>query len=64
MLLKYALDALDGPGAIRHQAACRAMTQLHDVMPLVGGRVPLREAERALEMAARPGMLKVLIDAS
>jgi threonine dehydrogenase-like Zn-dependent dehydrogenase len=35
-----------------------------DVMPLVGGRVPLREAERALEMAARPGMLKVLIDAS
>ncbi len=35
-----------------------------DVMPLVGARVPLREAERALEMAARPGMLKVLIDAS
>ncbi len=35
-----------------------------DVMPLVGGRVPLKEAERALEMAARPGMLKVLIDAS
>jgi threonine dehydrogenase-like Zn-dependent dehydrogenase len=35
-----------------------------DVMPLVGGRVPLRDAERALEMAARPGMLKVLIDAS
>jgi threonine dehydrogenase-like Zn-dependent dehydrogenase len=35
-----------------------------DVMPLVGGRVPLRDAERALEMSARPGMLKVLIDAS
>jgi threonine dehydrogenase-like Zn-dependent dehydrogenase len=35
-----------------------------DVMPLVGSRVPLRDAERALEMAARPGMLKVLIDAS
>jgi threonine dehydrogenase-like Zn-dependent dehydrogenase len=35
-----------------------------DVMPLISGRVPLREAERALEMAARPGMLKVLIDAS
>jgi threonine dehydrogenase-like Zn-dependent dehydrogenase len=35
-----------------------------DVMPLLGGRVPLREADRALEMAARPGMLKVLIDAS
>ncbi len=26
-----------------------------DVMPLVGGRVPLRDGERALEMAARPG---------
>jgi threonine dehydrogenase-like Zn-dependent dehydrogenase len=35
-----------------------------EVMPLVSGRVPLREAERALEMAARPGMIKVLIDAS
>jgi threonine dehydrogenase-like Zn-dependent dehydrogenase len=35
-----------------------------DVMPLIGGRVPLRDAERALEMAARPGMLKVLVDAS
>ena len=35
-----------------------------DVMPLIGARVPLREADRALEMAARPGMLKVLIDAS
>jgi threonine dehydrogenase-like Zn-dependent dehydrogenase len=35
-----------------------------DVMPLVGGRVPLREAERGLDMAARPGALKVLIDAS
>lgn len=35
-----------------------------DVMPLIGGRVPLRDGERALEMAARPGMLKVLIDAS
>jgi threonine dehydrogenase-like Zn-dependent dehydrogenase len=35
-----------------------------DVMPLIGGRVALRDAERALEMAARPGMLKVLIDAS
>jgi threonine dehydrogenase-like Zn-dependent dehydrogenase len=35
-----------------------------DVMPLVGSRFPLRDAERALEMAVRPGMLKVLIDAS
>ncbi len=35
-----------------------------DVMPLVGGRVALRDAERALEMAARPGTLKILIDAS
>jgi threonine dehydrogenase-like Zn-dependent dehydrogenase len=35
-----------------------------DVMPLLGGRVPLREADRGLEMASRPGMLKVLIDAS
>jgi threonine dehydrogenase-like Zn-dependent dehydrogenase len=35
-----------------------------DVMPLVGARVPLRDAERALETAARPGMLKVLVDAT
>jgi threonine dehydrogenase-like Zn-dependent dehydrogenase len=35
-----------------------------DVLPLIGSRVPLREADRALEMAARPGMLKVLVDAS
>ncbi len=35
-----------------------------DVMPLVGARIPLRDAERGLEMAARPGMLKVLIDAT
>ena len=35
-----------------------------DVTPLIGGRVPLRDAEKALELAAQPGMLKVLIDAS
>jgi threonine dehydrogenase-like Zn-dependent dehydrogenase len=35
-----------------------------DVMPLVGARVPLRDADRALETAARPGMLKVLVDAT
>ncbi len=35
-----------------------------DVMPLIGGRVPLRDAASALEMAQKPGMLKVLIDAS
>jgi threonine dehydrogenase-like Zn-dependent dehydrogenase len=35
-----------------------------DVEPLIAARVALRDAERALEMAARPGMLKVLIDAS
>jgi threonine dehydrogenase-like Zn-dependent dehydrogenase len=35
-----------------------------DVMPLVGGRVPLREAAHGLEMASRPDMLKVLVDAS
>jgi threonine dehydrogenase-like Zn-dependent dehydrogenase len=35
-----------------------------DVMPLVGARIPLRDAERALETAARPGMLKVLVDAT
>ena len=35
-----------------------------DVLPLVGARVPLRDAERALEMATRPGMLKVLVDAT
>jgi threonine dehydrogenase-like Zn-dependent dehydrogenase len=34
-----------------------------DVSPLVGGRVSLRDAERGLAMAAKPGMLKVLIDA-
>jgi threonine dehydrogenase-like Zn-dependent dehydrogenase len=35
-----------------------------DVTPLIGLRFPLRDAVRALENAARPGMLKVLIDAS
>jgi threonine dehydrogenase-like Zn-dependent dehydrogenase len=35
-----------------------------DVTPLIGGRVPLRDADRALELAAQPGVLKVLIDAS
>lgn len=34
-----------------------------DVLPLVGARVPLRDAARALAEAAKPGMLKVLIDA-
>lgn len=34
-----------------------------DVTPLVGARVPLREADRGLALAAKPGMLKVLIDA-
>jgi threonine dehydrogenase-like Zn-dependent dehydrogenase len=34
-----------------------------DVTPLIGARVPLRDAERGLALAARPGMLKVLIDA-
>lgn len=34
-----------------------------DVTPLIGARVPLREAERALALAAKPGMLKVLLDA-
>jgi len=34
-----------------------------DVTPLIGARVSLREAERALAMAAKPGMLKVLLDA-
>jgi hypothetical protein len=33
-------------------------------MSLVGARVPLRDAERGLTIAARPGMLKVLVDAS
>jgi threonine dehydrogenase-like Zn-dependent dehydrogenase len=35
-----------------------------DVLDLVGARVPLADAARALELAARPGMLKVLVDAS
>lgn len=35
-----------------------------DVTSLISARVPLREAERGLAMAARPGMLKVLIDAA
>lgn len=35
-----------------------------DVMPLVGARVSLRDAVRGLEMASRPGVLKVLIEAS
>lgn len=34
-----------------------------DVTPLISARVPLREAERGLVMAAKPGMMKVLIDA-
>ncbi|MFT3770723.1 MAG: alcohol dehydrogenase catalytic domain-containing protein [Minicystis sp.] len=34
-----------------------------DVAPLIGARVPLREAERGLALAEKPGMLKVLIDA-
>jgi threonine dehydrogenase-like Zn-dependent dehydrogenase len=34
-----------------------------DVTPLIGARVPLRDAERGLALAAKPGMLKVLIDA-
>jgi threonine dehydrogenase-like Zn-dependent dehydrogenase len=35
-----------------------------DVAPLVSERVPLRDAARALEIAARSGVLKVLVDAS
>jgi threonine dehydrogenase-like Zn-dependent dehydrogenase len=35
-----------------------------EVMPLVSARVPLGDAARGLEMASRPGLLKVLIDAS
>jgi threonine dehydrogenase-like Zn-dependent dehydrogenase len=35
-----------------------------DVGPLVSERVLLRDAERALDLAARPGVLKVLVDAS
>lgn len=34
-----------------------------DVTPLIGARVPLREAERGLQLAQKAGMLKVLIDA-
>jgi threonine dehydrogenase-like Zn-dependent dehydrogenase len=34
------------------------------VAPLIGARVPLREADRGLALAAKPGMLKVLIDAA
>ena len=34
-----------------------------DVTPLIGARVPLREAERGLTLADKPGMMKVLIDA-
>jgi threonine dehydrogenase-like Zn-dependent dehydrogenase len=34
-----------------------------DVLSLIGVRVPLGDAERALREAAKPGMLKVLIDA-
>jgi threonine dehydrogenase-like Zn-dependent dehydrogenase len=34
-----------------------------DVTSLISARVPLREAERGLAMAAKPGMMKVLIDA-
>jgi threonine dehydrogenase-like Zn-dependent dehydrogenase len=35
-----------------------------DVSSLIGARVPLGDAERALREAAKPGMLKVLIDAA
>jgi threonine dehydrogenase-like Zn-dependent dehydrogenase len=35
-----------------------------DVLPLIGGRVPLKEADRALALSQKQGMLKVLIDAS
>ncbi|APR78662.1 Threonine dehydrogenase [Minicystis rosea] len=34
-----------------------------DVTPLIGARVTLRDAERGLALAAKPGALKVLIDA-
>jgi len=34
-----------------------------DVTPLISARVPLRDAERGLAMAAKAGMMKVLIDA-
>src|SRR6202012_5375848 len=34
-----------------------------DVTSLISARVPLRDAERGLRMAAQPGMMKVLIDA-
>jgi threonine dehydrogenase-like Zn-dependent dehydrogenase len=44
--------------------ALRALaTGAVDVTSLIAARVPLREAERGLAMAAKPGMLKVLIDA-
>lgn len=35
-----------------------------EVKSLIGARVPLREAERALTLAAEEGMLKVLVDAT
>jgi len=44
--------------------ALRALTAGSvEVTPLIAARVPLREAERGLAMAAKAGMLKVLIDA-
>jgi threonine dehydrogenase-like Zn-dependent dehydrogenase len=44
--------------------ALRAVTSGSvDVTPLISARVPLRDAERGLAMAAKPGMMKVLIDA-
>jgi threonine dehydrogenase-like Zn-dependent dehydrogenase len=35
-----------------------------DVKPLLGGHFPLAEAEQAYQHAARPGALKILIDAA
>jgi len=44
--------------------ALRAVTAgTVDVLSLISARVPLRDAERGLAMAAKPGMMKVLIDA-
>lgn len=44
------------PPAIAALAARRV-----DVEPLISARLPLRDAERALEIAAQPGILKVLL---
>ena len=35
-----------------------------NVRPLISERIPLRDAEKAVERARAPGSLKVLIDAS